>query len=251
MMAVMGGIVALFGGYVLYTGRADMARRRRILDTPTSAIARAPESGWVEITGRIVAGPGGLVRSPFRDLDAVWCRVLVEEYRSNGKSGSWHAISDETDSRPFFIDDSSPLPALVRSSGARVVLDADQVVESGTFNDAPPELEEYLVERNQKSTGLLGFNRKLRVREEVLQPGDPIYALGMARYEPGPPVESGYRSGPSRRLVLSAGLEADDELILSNKSESEMLWKLAAQHRVGLAMTGVGVLLAALGLYFG
>ena len=56
--------------------------------------------------------------------------------------------------------------------------------------------------------------------EELLAPGDALYAVGSSRRDPGPPVSDGTGVAPSSQLVLYADPGARGELILTTKRKS-------------------------------
>lgn len=247
-LLVIGGILFIVGLIVTLTNTKNFKRRQRILATPTSPIAQAPGSGLVEIKGRIQPSEQGLVQTPFSGRHAVWCRITVQELRSSGRNTYWHTILTEVDGRPFMVDDGSGQLARVMPVGANVILEKQNVASSGTFNDAAPHLEGFLQSRGLKSTSWLGFNKSMRYEEEVLGPGDPLYALGPSRREPGPPVHDGYRMAPGSQLVMFHGVGPEGELLLTNKSEAELTSKLLTGFVVGLVLGGLGVLLGAAGV---
>ena len=242
-LLIFGGILLLIGVIVTLTGLKNWNRRSRILNTPTSPIAQAPGNGAVEIKGRIVPSEQGVVQAPFSGRYAVWVRVTVQELRRSGRSSYWATILNEIDARSFFVDDGSGQVARIMPQGANVMLDAQNVGSSGTFNDASPHLQAFLASRGLSSTSWLGFNKSMRYNEEVLAPTDPLYALGPSRRDPGPPVSDGYRMAPSSQLVLYNGAGAAHELILTNKTEEQLTNKLSWGFVGGLVTTGIGALL--------
>jgi hypothetical protein len=246
-LLILGGILFLIGGIVALTNIKNWKRRKRILDTPTSPIAQAPGNGFVEVKGRIVPSEQGLVWAPFSGRQGVWVRVVVQELRSTGRSSYWATILNEIDGREFYVDDGSGQMARIRPQMANVILDRQNVASSGTFNDAPPHLEGFLASRGLKSTSWLGFNKSMRYEEELLMPNDPLYALGPSTRQPGPPVNDGYRMVPSSQLVMYAG-GGDNELILTNKSEDQLVSKLGTGLIIGLVLTGIGAVIGLVGL---
>ena len=145
--------------------------------------------------------------------------------------------------------------ARVIPTGANVILDTQTVARSGTFNDASPHLEAFLASRGLKSTSFLGFNKAMRYEEQIMVPGDLLYAIGPSRREAGPPVSDGYRMVPGSQLVLFTGSGPPGELILTNKSEDELTSKLrtgflagAVMGALGFAATGAGAIMQLLGI---
>jgi hypothetical protein len=240
-LLILGGIFFLFGAIALFKGIPNLQRRKRIIQTPTSPIAQAPGSGPVEIKGRIVPSEQGVVAAPFSGRQAVWARIIVQEQRSAGRSRYWATVVNETDGRPFMVDDGSGQLARVMPPQANVILDSQQVANSGTFKDAPAHLEAFLAARGLKSTSFLGFNKAMRYEEQLLCPGDSVYAIGPSRREPGPPVSDGYRMVPGSQLVLyAASPNGLGELILTNKSEEQLVSKLLWGFVGGAITAGLG-----------
>ena len=242
ILAVFGAIALLLGVSLLLSNRANMRRRARILDTPTSPIAQTPGGGIVEIKGRIVPSELGVVQSPISGAHGVWVRVTVEEKRSSGRSSYWAKVLEESVGQPFLVDDGSGEFGRVEPHNANVMLDRQNVANSGTFNDAAAHIEAFLASRGLKSTGLLGFNKTMRYAEEVLAPNDVVYALGPARRDPGPPVPTGYRGAGSTQLTLFATHGEIGELIISNKPEHELVSNLHYGFIGGLVACGIGAL---------
>ena len=232
-------VLLLIGATVMLVGLGDLKRRRRILDAPTCPIAQAPGNGPVEIQGRIVASEQGAIVGPFSGKQGVYVRVVVQEYRSSGKSGHWRTVLDQAQSREFFVDDGSGQLARVVPHAAHFVLDRATLQTSGAFHDASPQLEQFLSSYGLKSTSWLGFNKQMRYQEELLGPGDPLYAIGPSQRRAGPPVQDGYRTAPGSLLVLWGGA-GTDELILTNKSEAQLVAHLRTQFIAGAVLAGIG-----------
>lgn len=241
-LVVLAGICFVIGVIVTLMNLKNWKRRQRIIATPTTPVVHAPGNGVVEIKGRIVPSEHGVVQTPFSGRHAVWTRITVQELRRSGKNSYWHTIITEIDGRIFMVDDGSGQHARVMPVGANVVLEKQNIASSGTFNDAPPHLEAFLASRGHKSTSWVGFNKSMRYEEEVLAPGDALYALGPSRREAGPPVADAYRMSPGSQLVLFHGMGPEGELLLTNKSEEQLTSKLLGGFVVGLVLTGVGVL---------
>ena len=241
VLLIIGGVLFLIGVGLMIAGLPAMRRRRRIIQTPTSAIAQAPGTGPVEIKGRVLASEQGLVQAPFSHRGGVWVRVVVQEWRQTGRSGYWRNVVNETDGRPFLVDDGSGQAARVLPAGANFVLDTQQVARSGTFKDPPPEVQAFLASRGLKSTSWLGFNKNMRYEEQVLGPGDNLYAIGPSRRDAGPPQSDGYRMVPGTQLVLFAAQGPVGELIVTNKTEEQLVSKLLWSFLGGAVAGGVGL----------
>ena len=239
VLLIIGGIIFVIGVVVTLSNIKNFQRRSRIIATPTSPIAQAP-GGLVEIKGRIVPSEQGVLQTPFSGRHAVWCRVTVEELRSSGKNSTWVTVLKEVDQRAFMVDDGSGQLARIEPVGANVILDASKVASSGTFNDPPQHLVNFVQARGITTTSWLGLNKSMRYSEEVLHPQDPLYALGQSRRDPGPPVNDGYRIVPSSQLVMFHAMGVLGELLLSNKTEDQLTSKLLTGFVIGVVMAGLG-----------
>jgi hypothetical protein len=249
-LVIVGGFMTLVGGLSMARGREDLARRRRIMSTPTSRITEA-QGGLVEIAGRLVVGDKGTISAPFSGRAAVFVRVLVEEYRQRGKSGTWVTVFSESMAREFYVEDGSGERARIDPTGAKFVLDRQKIASSGTFKDPPPALAEFLARHGLESTSWLGFNKSMRYEEELVGVGDMVYALGPSRREAGPPALDGYRTGATTQLVLSSMGTGDGELLVSNKAEKELVSKMLRVFVVGAVVVALGLGVVAAGLLWG
>ena len=250
-VVMISGLLLVLGLLFTFTNLKNFKRRRRILAMPTVPVAHAPGAGLVEIKGRVLPSEQGIVQTPFSGRHAVWTRITVQELRSAGRSRHWHTVLTEADGRVFMVDDGSGQMARVMPAGANIILEKQNIASSGTFNDAQPHLEAFLASRGLKSTSFLGLNKSMRYEEELIAPGDPVYALGPSRREPGPPVHDGYRMVPGSQLVLFAGIGDENELILTNRTEEQLTSKLLGGFVAGLVMTGLGLLVGAGGVVMG
>ena len=248
VLLVCGGILFLIGAIIAIVGIKNMKRRSRIIQTPTSPIVNAPGGAAVEIKGRIVPSEQGVLQAPFSGRYGVWVRIVVQERRSTGRNSYWATVVNETDLRHFMIDDGSGQMARVLPTAANVILEKQSVASSGTFNDPPPHLQGFLASRGVSTSTFLGFNKAMRYEEELLAPGDAVYALGPSRRDAGPPVHDGYRMTASSQLVLFQFPGAEGELILTNKTEEQLISKLLWGFVGGAITAGVGFVLIAVGV---
>lgn len=160
---------------------------------------------------------GEPLRAPFSGRFCVFYEAIVEERRSNGKSSSWVTIIREVQANDFLLDDGTAL-ARVESAGLRVVAVKDSERTSGVLNDASADLEAFLAKHGRKSQGWV-FNKTLRYREGVFEPGERVTVLGSVRMEHDPdPTHAGmgYRDSPKRAVIVampSGQLLATDEAL--------------------------------------
>jgi hypothetical protein len=237
------------GMVLVLSNLKNVARRKRILATATSPISQAM-GGPVEIRGNIVTSEKGLVEAPLSGRQAVWTRVTVEQYHSGSGNDPGHTstVLNEVNGRPFLVEDNSGEMARIIPDGANVVLDQQSIGNSGQFNDAPPGFEEFLNARGLSSKGFFGFNKTMRFYEELLTPGDPLYARGPSRREQGTADSDGFGTAPSGQLVMYADTGTGGELILTNKTEKQLASRLLRNFVIGItfAIAGAFVITAVL-----
>jgi hypothetical protein len=197
-------VIAVVAAAVFFNEEARIKRALR--KTPRASIAQVADGADAKITGTVEI-VGDSLAAPLTGRRCVYFEVTVEEYRSSGKSGSWRTIIREKQGVPFRVRDATG-KAMVNLGAARMAVVKDAHFRSGTFNDATPELEAFLERYGKKSTGFLGFNRKLRYKEGALEAGEEVAVAGRGMWEPDPDPEpgaaGGYRDAP-RRLVMTGG----------------------------------------------
>jgi hypothetical protein len=235
------GIGLFFTGMVMVLSNLNnLARRKRILATPTSPVRQAM-GGLVEIKGHIAPSEEGLVVAPFSGREVVWARVTVERV-TGGTSSSSSVVLSKVDSRPFFVDDDSGEVARILPQGANVVVDKAVVSSSFRQQPPPPHIEDFMRASGLSSTDFFGVRKTMSYIEELLAPGDALYAVGPSRRDPGRPVSDGTGVAPSSQLVMYADPGAHGELILTNKTEEQLVSRLLRPFVLGLICTGVGAL---------
>ncbi|MEM9490253.1 MAG: hypothetical protein AAGC55_13990, partial [Myxococcota bacterium] len=137
----------------------DARIKRMINRAPETTTADFDERQMGKLFGtlREVADP---LQAPLTGRPCAYYEVIVEQYRSSGKSGSWRTIITEREGRDFVFEDSAGT-ALIKMGLAEVAVVQDRHFRSGTFNDATPELETFLARHGKSSEGWV-FNKKLR-----------------------------------------------------------------------------------------
>jgi hypothetical protein len=204
-------VLAAFG-FILLKPLRQIVRIRRI---PTLPIAAMPTTGQVEVVGR--AG-GSILLSPISDTACVLWHVEVQEYRGSGKSGHWVTILKQTSGQSIEIDDSTGRIQAV-PAGAELVLGDDLRASRGLFGNMTPQVAAALERMGVSLRGVLGMKRALRVREQLILPGEQIYALGLAEVAAG-----------QLRLCSTE----DTPLLLADRSERDLLRNLYRQ--VGISV---------------
>lgn len=207
---ILVGVLAAGAGIAFLTWWLSPYQRtlRALRAAPRVRIADAPDGQLVRIVGQLRA-PEAALSAPLSGRACTHYEIVVEEHVKRGKSSSWRTLFRESETRDFSLDDGGGT-AIVETDHLEVALVQDHHQRSGTFEDASPALEALLARHGHSSTGLLGFNRTIRYREGVLEPGEEVSVLGWARWEDDPeagldPSRGGYRgSARKKRLVIHA-----------------------------------------------
>ncbi|HEX2571680.1 MAG TPA: DUF3592 domain-containing protein [Polyangia bacterium] len=203
-------------GLILAAFFGKRTRSLRALKKVVATSIRDVQVGQrVKIVGRLVHGENALT-APLSGRSCACYRVTVTEAGDDCD----HQVLDEIRSADFFVEDGSG-KALVRLSGrAQLIIVEDVHRSSGTFNDPTPELKAFLERHGQSSRGVLGvFNRSLKYVEGVLEQGEQVAVVGVARLEsdPDPHAAHGYREPASRLVLVPPG---DGDLIVTDEPDA-------------------------------
>lgn len=213
-------VVAIFGGMgAFWYFSPDQRAKRAIRAVAVSRIADVSDGERVRVVGQIeVEAP---VAAPLSGRACAYWRVLVEELRSNGKSSSWHKLVDEHDGVDFLLRDSTGA-AWVESMHVTAILDKDGSGSSGFLQDPSPQLEAFLAERGHDTKGWF-FNKRIRFREGVAEPGETIAVVGDAKWERDPDSSTragdGYREAQVPQRLRVRAPEDGSPLLLSDQSD--------------------------------
>jgi hypothetical protein len=213
ILPVIGGLV--FAG--IWFNR-DARIKRALKQARRTPIADVKDGQVTKVVGRLTFIGEPLV-APLTGRTCAYYLVVVEQYRSYGRSGKWVQIVREERRQDFLLDDGSAR-ALVRMGDAQVAIVSDANFKSGVFKDATPVLDAFLARHGRQSQGWL-FNKQIRYREGVLEPHEDIAVGGIGRWEPDPdPGAAGgsFREAPRRLRLQPAGglplLVSDDPKVM-------------------------------------
>lgn len=152
--------------------------RRKLKKAPGRHIADCLEGETARVKG-VVQYAGNTLTAPLSKRKCAYYYVIVEEA---GSKGSWHERIREEKAADIVLRDGNSYAYIDKKMLQSYVVD-DYKMESGTWNDPTPQLEAYLKDHDQKSTGLLGFNRSLRYKEGVLEQGEIVAVAGKVSWK--------------------------------------------------------------------
>ncbi len=191
----------------------EQVTRRALGKVRPTRIRDVKDGEIVKLVGR-----AGLLReslkAPISERACLAWSVEIQVRRGSGKNRRWRAVHDACDVRPFALEDETGT-AHVDVSNARMVLSADhRAAHGGGWSDGSDELLAYCGEQGLDTSTFFGGSVPVRSREGVIDLGETIAVMGVARWEDDPSTEGdGYRS-VGKRLVLVA--PADAPLLLSD-----------------------------------
>ncbi len=139
------------------------------------------DNEYVKVQGKVLDTQETL-RAPLTGRRCVFYHVIVQE--DEGENG-WKTIIDEKKYQKFFIEYQGEMAIIKPDTPGRFqrfFLVKDKEFNSGTWNDASEKLENYLASHEKKSKGWLGFNKRLRYKEGVIEIGEHIAAKGVAQW---------------------------------------------------------------------
>ncbi len=240
-------IVAVAGGfYGFILGFRLLARKRLLLNTPTSKI-RSASLGLVEISG-VASSPYSLP-APISGLRCFLYQTTAWVQSDESKAHQWKKVAEESLHIPFFVDDGTG-QLLVDPHGAELDLHRDfrQTYSDTIFSPhAPPQVSNFLARHGATETS------KVRIEERCIKPNDPLFIIGTMAENPGIEVR------PSPLAVIPHNLPPTDlarqpdlpvpflpEIIrLSEPSNPSVPLDMTQQSKIAAALTKAGIVNAA------
>jgi hypothetical protein len=215
-LIIAANLAIVGGGFAWKYFKSDRWRLSRALKKAARVpLADVRDGDVVRVTGRARAAEEEPFGAPLSGRACLAYEVEVEEYVQHGRSGKWKSIIHETDHVDAFWLVEPRARARVQCVPASLVLDRDAKFRSGVLREPDQTLIAYLANHGQQHQGMI-FNRNLRYREGIIEPGEEVTVLAVARSEPDPDPAStadGYR-GRAMRMVLRSPAHGD--LIISD-----------------------------------
>ncbi|MES9861885.1 MAG: GIDE domain-containing protein [Candidatus Thiodiazotropha sp. LLP2] len=163
----------------LYFSFYHLHRARLIEDTPTSRIRSAPQ-GYVELIGEADMMRGEPVISPLSSTNCCWWRYKVERKGDKG----WRHIRSEKSSALFLIRDITG-ECIIDPEGASITPSERSIwYGPNATPSAGPDRGTGTTHSQFNRFGLqisinTTFDGDYRYSEELILPGDPLYAIGL------------------------------------------------------------------------
>ncbi|MEW4923379.1 hypothetical protein [Algibacter sp. 2305UL17-15] len=138
-----------------------------------------------KITGKVLHVHEPFI-APFSKRKCVAYEIKIRQKKSGGKNSYWKTLVEKEDIQDFFIERKGEVVMIKPSKSPKnykSYLVEDKTVSSGFLNDPTPEFQELLEEFNIKSENLLGFNKRLRYSERILEVGETVTVGGIAKWK--------------------------------------------------------------------
>lgn len=191
ILAVLFFVLAALGFGVLWFSR-DQRGKRRLKNLESSAIADVQDGALVKITGKLSLGGLQQLDAPLTGRTCVGYVVEVKERKQSGANANWITIITKEDAVDFVVEDATG-KALVKAAGSHLVLVRDGHLRSGALSDHSDRGQAFLLAQGTPSENILRMKKSLRYEEGVLEAGEEVSVLGIARWEAIP--ESMRREG--------------------------------------------------------
>lgn len=166
------------GLYLFVRGFRLLARKRLLLNTPTSKI-RSASLGLVEVSG-LAAGPY-TVPAPITGAACFLYRTTAWQKSDESKTGDWKKVAEEELHLPFFLNDGTG-QLLIEPKGADLDLYINfrQNYSDTIFSPhATQPVLSFLARHGVEPSN------KIRIEECSIQPGNPLFIVGTLAENPG------------------------------------------------------------------
>ena len=175
--------VAAVGGVQFFR----LQRRRRLMEDMPTARIRSAAQGYVELIGQALP-PDVPLRAPLTGSLCAWYRFRVERCKGEGGNSGWEVEQQGVSDAQFWLDDGSGR-CIVDPEGAEV-----RARDKRTWVGAAPQFV-------PESPGavLWSGDAEHRYTEELILPGDRLYALG--QFESLDPLQASPQDDLRERVI--------------------------------------------------
>jgi hypothetical protein len=214
---IIGAIILI--GFLVYYFNPKQVILRKLSKTPLKRISQIKNNDLVKINGKALHVHEPFM-APFSLRRCVFYSIKIEQKVSSGKSSHWKKLVSEEKAQDFFVETNGEMLIVKPTQSPRNYISyliTDKETGSGTFNDPTPEFEALLKHYNIKSTGLFGFNKKLRYKEAIIEIGERITVAGIAKWKTlSEPVPEYHYS-----KIIELVSEGKEKLIITDMPEAQ------------------------------
>lgn len=223
--AVLAIIGVGFGAIIFlsfYFGRKQKVLRA-LKDFKPKRIIQFRTNELTKTTGKVLHVHEPLI-APYSGRQCVAYHIKIEHHRSTGKSSHWRTLVSEYDIQDFFIEQSGEVAMVKPTENPKNYMSymvSDSSANSGTFNDPTPKFQSVLNRYGIDSTTILGFNKRLRYTERIIEVGEEITVGGIAKWKEVNEPLSQY--GSTRIATLESS--AEQKLIITDEPKAKVIYR--------------------------
>lgn len=162
----------LLGGGALIASGLRLFQKKRLLENIGRSTVRGAAVGLVELSG--MSRGCNPTPSPVQGAKCSWWRCVIEEWRKQGKNSSWVEIGSRESQDQFYLEDSTGRILIVPVGAEYHLREFILELNSSTRTRLAPILQGW----GYNDMNWFGFSRKLRIREEIIPEGFPLYVFG-------------------------------------------------------------------------
>lgn len=191
-------------------GGAYRAMRREERDRDDGQLdpglaARMPATRIDDVTDGTLVRIVGRVQMPATPMHAPWTGRPCVAYSLYVEGAEGQRLLELTDVMPFLVADETGARALVRPGRASIHYTYDANESSSFFHEGKSTFRDFLVRNGLPVDGLIA-PLPYRCHEGVIEPGEEINVIGVARHELDPDASAlGYRDQPTRAVFSTHG----------------------------------------------
>jgi len=214
VILVIGVIVYLFVHY-----RSEAVVLRTLKRLPYQRLGSLRTNAFSKIEGKALNIEEPLI-APYSKRKCVFYQILIEQRVQRGKHSYWKTIVDQEKIQDFFIEQKGERCVVLPVTNPRnfiAYLNTDRTKKSGVFNDPTPEFESLLRSFNIETKGLLGFNKRLRYKEAIVEVGERITIAGKVKWMD---LENNMADYAYSSIASLYGGEGKDKLIITDSTKA-------------------------------
>ena len=234
LIGIAGGLYLFVRGFLL------LARKRLLLNTPTSKI-RSASLGLLEVSG--VATGAYTVATPIAGRQCFLYRTTAWQKSDESRTGEWKKVAEESLHVPFFLDDNTG-QLLIEPSGADLDLHRDfrESYSDTIFSPhVTPQVLSFLARHGVEPSN------KIRVEECSIQPQNPLFIVGTLAENPGIEVRpfrtsSDQKRGPAKVDVQRLPIATPQKVVrLSETATLSSAGDMTQQSKIAAALSKAGI----------
>lgn len=239
-LTLFAGISVIGGLYLFFFGFRLLARKRLLINTPTSKI-RSASLGLIEVSGTAV-GPYTLP-APITGIPCLLYRTIAWQKNDERRNKEWKKVAEETLHVPFFLDDGTG-QLLIQPQGAELDLHRDfQQTYSDTIfaPHAGREVLSFLARNGVQP------DEKIRIEEFAIRPQSKLFVVGTLAENNSIDVARGERMqnspnpAPVVNMPVDSNIPPPEIIRLSEPVSEEATPAQTQQSKIAAALLKAGI----------